>query len=303
MSSVVACTLYEGHHVHGVPALVNSLHRCGYRGLFVVGYRGPLPKWAHDVPGEELEIDGLSIVFTPVPETPVTVALYKPWLMRRVLDDLAPNCAGVVFIDADIVSLAPWKFFVKWIVNAIVVATDYSFPNIPSGHPWRNEWIYFLRDCGYEPIDRSFYCMSGFIGVPRTSRVLIDNWWHLTKKFITRSPEIANKFKHVDRINNAFAGTDQDLLAAAMMASDVAIEPTGKELLGFGGAAHYLVHPTGEKPWRRNYLGDWLLQGRLPTTYDRLYWASLDAPIRCRGRWRAYLVRAIRFFGRFYASR
>lgn len=305
MTAVVGCTLYEGHHVHGVPALINSLHRCGYRGLFVVGHRGPLPAWATGAAGDpaRLEVDGIALVFVPLPQTDATVALYKPWLMREVLDRFAPQADGVAFLDADVVCVAPWRFFAEWIAHGVVVAEDYSFPKVPPGHPWRRAWSALARECGYTVRQRSDYFGSAFVGVPRAQRALVDAWWQLADALMRRHPRDAQRFQDANRMGNAFAGTDQDLLATAAMVTTVRVDPVGKELLGFDGAMHFLLHPTGPKSWRKSYIRDWLQRGRLPSAYDRVYECSLKRPLESKNRSRYWTVKIVRFLGRFYAAR
>ena len=83
-------------------------------------------------------------------------------------------------------------------------------------------------------------------------------------------------------MTDPFHGTDQDLLAAAVMATEVPICPLGPEAFGFTGSPNTMLHPMGEKPWRRSALFQLVGRGRRPDLYTRNYWRYLDSPIAVR---------------------
>jgi hypothetical protein len=66
------------------------------------------------------------------------------------------------------------------------------------------------------------------------------------------------------------------------MATEVPICPLGPEAFGFTGSPNTMLHPMGEKPWRRSALLQLVGRGRMPDLYTRNYWRYLDSPIAVR---------------------
>ena len=89
-------------------------------------------------------------------------------------------------------------------------------------------------------------------------------------------------------MTEAFYGTDQDTLAAALMAADVPICALGPEALGFTGAHSIMLHPTGPKAWSAPELRR-ALRGLRPSRYSRAFWRHVDAPIVVVPPWRRRL--------------
>lgn len=78
-----------------------------------------------------------------------------------------------------------------------------------------------------------------------------------------------------------FSRMDQDILNAAVMASDTPIGLLGSEAMGmFPWVGEVVPHAMwGRKPWRRNYILD-AVRGFPPGRAHRAYWNFVDGPIR-----------------------
>ena len=142
MNSAI-CTLFEGDYHYGVGALVNSLHRHGYRGIVWAGYRGVLPRWASPVrkTADYLEFDvgdGCMIRFlTAVTERHLTN--HKPEFMLDVWHHRCPDAASLFYFDPDIVIKCAWAFFEEWTAYGVAVCEDVNSP-MPASHPIRHAW-------------------------------------------------------------------------------------------------------------------------------------------------------------------
>lgn len=307
-SKVVICTVAEGSHFEGLPALLNSLHRSGARGDVVVGYRGALPNWTHDQtpcasPFSDIALDvgGLRVSFLQMEGEGLPLPMLKPKLMLHCLVETCNDVHGVLFLDSDVVCHAPWSFFEDWLSTGLMLVSDYSHPIVPIGHPWRKAWADLITASGYEYVDRHEYCLSGCVGVPLREKSLLDVWLRLSEELLERSPDLV-KFKSGDRILNPFFGTDQDLLNSALMVYEGEVSPVDCGFLGFRGSIQFLVHPVGEKPWKKNIWTDWLIRGRVPNLYDISYFGSLSNPIRHSQSKRLVSARLVRALGRFYRA-
>jgi hypothetical protein len=160
----------------------------------------------------------------------------------------------------------------------VAVVTDACFPRVPPHHPWRKTWRRLVEASGRQSRDLEDYHISAFVGVPRCCRGIVDAWCELTGLHQREHPEIAIRFYSGDRMTEP-VHTDQDLLAAALMATDVPVCALGPEGFGFTGFAPVMMHPTGPKPWSASYLRQ-ALRGRSPDFYSAAFWHHLEAPIR-----------------------
>ncbi len=308
--AAVCCTLYEGDHVHGTGALANSLYRAGFRGLLVIGYRGALPSWAErSACGTWHWSDGsgFRVVFWEVlPD--IAVHQQKPYLMARILDDTELAATSVLFFDADALVIAAWRYFEALVASSVVLVKDYVFDLVSENHPWRAEWKSLCAEIGL-PVSRvrEEYYISAFCGVPRAYRELVDNWWRLTQGLHARRPDVKFAFKPGDRMTDAFQGTDQDLLSAALMTTNSPICTLGCESFGFTGVPCTMLHPTGEKPWRGSAISRLIKRGVAPDLYTRHYSHFLDEPIPVLSANRRLIqrldVRCASALSRFYRTR
>ena len=277
----VCLTLYEGDYDWGVGVLANSLFKCGFRGTLFVGYRGGLPRWLprdfHAIRRWDIR-DGFQVSFFELPET-IGIHQLKPFAMIRVLDELAPDTDKLFLFDADIIALANWAYFEALADKAAVIVLDHWFPRVSMAHPWREAWRKLCHDAGFPIRDFEDCHISAFLGVPRSWRSLVDAWWRLTRKLHEQRPDIVQHFKPGDRMTDPFHGTDQDLLAAAVMATDVPVCSLGPEALGFTGHPNTMLHPCGAKPWKGSTLFHLLRQGIKPDLYTRNYFRYLKTPI------------------------
>jgi hypothetical protein len=283
--TAVACTVYEGDYHLGVGALANSLHRQGYRGELWVGWRGQLPPWAKtvDASGRLSVAADFAIRFVEIEPGP-PVAQLKPVLMRRIFDELVPDAVQVFFFDSDALVIARWPFFKAWAQDAVALVTDAWFPRVPTHHPWRKAWRSLAEARSRQVRGIECYHGSAFLGVPRVHRALVDAWCDLTALFQERDPQQGMRFKSGDRMTDPFHGTDQDTLAAALMATDVPLCTSGPEAFGFTGFGCVILHPIGPKPWRISHLRD-ALHGRRPDLYANAFWRHVDAPITVMPPW------------------
>jgi hypothetical protein len=277
----VCLTLYEGDYMWGVGALANSLYRSGFRGSVVVGYCGERPNWVH--PAEwgsgEWHVDGdFRVVLMELPQG-IGIHQLKPYAMVRVLDEIEPDADRLYLFDADIIVVARWQYFEALVEEGAALVSDYVFPRIAMTHPWRRAWTRLCTDAGFSVRPGEDYYIGAFCGISRQHRALVDAWWRLTQELHKQRPELAGRFRPGDRMVEPFNGTDQDLLAAAVMATKVPICRLGPEALGFTGSPDTMLHPTGEKPWRGSALGRLLARGSKPDLYTRNFWRYLDSPI------------------------
>lgn len=231
------------------------------------------------------------------------IGYYKPHFMMRVLDELEPDSDGVVFLDADALVVLSWQFFEDWCRDAVALVRDFWYPYVPNGHPWRQGWSEIVRSCGFEARDLGSYHMNAFCGVRRKHRQLIERWKELTDHLGREDKTSISTFKRISRFERPYINSDQDIFAAALMASDVPFCEIGPEAYGFTGFACIMLHPLERKPW---HSGAWrrMLQGRPPDLYERTFWRHLNYPIevlppdrRLRGYVRCQLAAAI---ARFY---
>ena len=276
----VIVTLYEGHYHYGVAALLNSLIKSGFRGLFRIGYRGTIPIWANKlvkVKDNEFSVDEIIILFVYI-DTNSHFGYYKPFFMRDTLQDF-PSAKSIYYFDPDIVVIAPWGFYKAWIQSGVALCMDNCFGFVHRTHPWRAEWARLAGMSTDLKTEIDYYVNSGFVGLQRSEAGILDKWIHLTEEYRKRGGDLTLFEKAGDR---AFKG-DQDLLNAVISTShNLRISLIGKEGMGFSQPAYLMSHAVNNiKPWKNFFLKNLFKKGFAPSLAEKNYFKhanSLIAP-------------------------
>jgi hypothetical protein len=285
-ATLVPCTLYSGDYHLGVGALANSLYRNGFRGTLCVGYQPPLPPWA-----KEAKVFGDDMILQVCPDfflrfiawsSKHNLSLEKARFLLHVLDEAAPESEGALLFDADITVHGSWAFFEQWVRQGVALCLDVCYPLVPSGHPWRHGWEVLAREAGYQQIrNLDYYVNSGFVGVCRSERPTIHCWAALIETFLRSQSSLANSVKFANR-ERAFVG-DQDMLNAALMATESRLSLIGLEGMDFSPAGYTMSHAVeGAKPWRKKFIMQ-AISGHPPSAADKTFWRYADHPIHIHG--------------------
>ncbi|PKV75524.1 glycosyltransferase [Pontibacter ramchanderi] len=270
-------TLFEKDYHKGVASLINSLHKSEFEGLVYVGYRGALPEWVSQL--EPLnngyyKLQNIHTKFVQL-ECKMHFGYYKPTILRSVLNEF-PSVEKVYYFDPDIVVNAPWSYFTKWVDSGIGLCLDNCFPFVHHNHPWRKEW---KRLSNSNLVNHNnFYVNSGFVGIERSNRVLLDRWVDLTQEFSLTGGNTSSFEKDGFR---AIKG-DQDILNAVIAVSpDLSFSIIGQEGMGFTQPAYLMSHAVnGIKPWNKSYLAFLFKRGRRPDFSDKDYIKYANSPIQ-----------------------
>jgi hypothetical protein len=281
------CTLYEGDYHYGVGALTNSLHHHGFRGDIWVGHRGPVPPWAHPV--EQFDtvasyrvVDGLMLRFVPL-DTLTFLANYKPQFALRVLDQFAPDADAVFYFDPDIVIKCEWLFYEAWAARGFACCEDNCYPHMPGTHPLRLAWLDFAANYALAPHRKlDAYYNSGFFGVTRGRREVLDTWRKLLELLESDGRvDLASPFKRGAGRHDPFFVPDQDALNLTLMLTQDALSTIGPEGMDFTPAGYTMSHAVDTpKPWRKRYLWNTLRTGVRMSLADREYWRYANGPIQ-----------------------
>jgi hypothetical protein len=292
---IVPCTLYSGHYHFGVGGLANSLYRNGFRGTMCIGYIPPLPPWARlaqrDSEDMVLQVsEDFRLRFIEW-RTERHLCYEKSRFMQHVFDQVAPDCESVLLFDADITIHGSWNFFEAWLDQGVALCLDACFPIVPARHPWRAAWRTLAKDAGYDSFrDLDFYFNSGFIGVPRSERAVLECWNALIDTIMKKrgSPIPAMGLNPQE---SAFGRDDQDSLNCALMATSVHLSIIGQEGMDFVKAGYTMSHAVSRtKPWRMHYIAQ-ALDARPPSEADKNFWQYTDQPIHLFSGMRIALTR------------
>lgn len=306
---IAVCTLADGPYLQGAAVLVNSLCRAGYAGEVWIGHRGPLPGWAGraaDATGTAVSANpNVRVRFVPVDGTSLLSAM-KPRFALDVLDRLAPDADGVAFFDADIVAIADWPFFERWLDAGIGLCFDSAYPVVPDGHPFRHAWADLARTLGRPVRALDWYFNSGFVGVSRASREFLEIWRDAVDWLDRRQPGGIDRLKIGTRADPYWA-TDQDALNVAAMATALPLSPIGLDGMGFNAAGFVMLHAISQtKPWQGGYLRR-ALRGHPPARVDKEFWALAQGPLQpfnpSTVRYQRLAIRLASAIGRFYGRR
>lgn len=101
----------------------------------------------------------------------------------KILEDHT-DLDAIFYADPDVLFLAPWAYFEKWVACGVALCLDANFPVMGEFHLWRCEWRDMMARLDLEVInDTTSYYNAGFFGVKREDADLLRRWVALTKAF------------------------------------------------------------------------------------------------------------------------
>jgi hypothetical protein len=272
-SEFVAYTLCEPNYIVGAAALFNSLVAGGFQGTFIVGLKGEPSGWLAPLPTDLPA--GVRVRVVPAPQDR-HLTHGKALFGRRILDELEPTCAGVVYFDPDVVAKASWREIVQRVTATCSVCADENAP------PWAEKlepWSRFARECtGRDTAMEGPCCNGGFVGVARAHRAVLDLWEELLLTCIRRGFDPRAFVWEGDR-PLPFFFVDQDMLNLAIRLAGVPVWIGGPETMDFAAGGHWVSHAISTpKPWDRWYLPR-ALAGRTIRRCDLAFWQHVATPI------------------------
>jgi len=304
----VVCTLYEGDYHFGVAALINSIVKAGYEGLFWIGYRGDLPPWLTQLP---LQKDGLyrlgkARLGFELLETTTHFTQFKPEFMDSIFERGIAR-KNLWYFDPDITVRCSWSFYERWVGFGVGLCQEMTMGFMPSNHPIRYEWIDLCRkqDWGDPVHQLDCYYNGGFVGLQIECRKFLDAWKAVLR--LARTAGIAHDSLQHGTREDAFFSTDQDALNVAAMYAQVPLSTIGQEGMGWINGGFTMFHTVElKKPWRRKFLRD-ALAGSPPWKGDRHFLECAAGPIQPYTAWQMrgmrIASRCASLVGRFYSRR
>jgi hypothetical protein len=301
----VVCSLFEGDFHLGLAALINSIVRGGFKGLFWIGCRGVLPPWTARLKRREdglYEVGGALLGFETI-ENNRHFGQYKPEFLTRAIDQGIARKL-IWYFDPDITVRCAWSFFEMWARHGVCLCQEIAMGTMPARHPFRCEWIRMAREDGWgEPLrDQERYYNSGFVGLDIAHRAFPDQWI-AALRMVNRNGIPPHQFQKGNRSQVLYT-IDQDTMNIATMYADVPFSTIGPEGMGFAGGGFTMYHAVSvPKPWRRKYLHS-LLEGTPPNNADKHFLQCADGPLFPYSAWtlKSMKLRAAiaALLGRFY---
>lgn len=270
---MAVCTITSKSFHRGTGALLNSLAESGYTGTILVGYTDELPSWtshAHDA----LTRININIEWAQI-DTNILPHYQKVEIISRTIDETPQE--NIFYIDSDIIVKKAWDFFEDWVKNGIALCSDINFIYMTESHPMRSYWAELLQQTGHTIRPTRGYANSGFIGLRPEQQDFIHVW----RDLINAKAKQRGKDNSRPTKEHGFITFDQDLLNAALMATDHPISLVGHEGMSFNNSVGYMAHPVGaRKPWNKGFLKDLILYGRPMPLAAREYWKHTQHPIK-----------------------
>ncbi|MDD5350268.1 MAG: hypothetical protein PHQ12_08670 [Chthoniobacteraceae bacterium] len=286
------CTLLEGGYHLGLGPLVNSLYGNGFRGVVWAGIRGEFPPWAQPLPE-----NGAFAEFTAAPDcvvrfvrldTAAHLTNHKPDFMLRVLEAESPDCAGLFYMDPDVIVDRAWRFFEDWVTCGVAVCEDVNSP-FAAQDPRRVGWRRFFAERGVA-LHPGFaeYANGGVVGVRREEVAFLRLWkrmqdllWEALGGDGFAGIGGGRPMEGRSGFADCFDKTDQDVLNAALEAAGVPVSFVNRQAMGFAPGLAWLPHALGpSKPWGRDYVRE-ALRGVPPRAVDKAFWLWAErGPVR-----------------------
>ena len=301
----VVCTLFEGDYHLGAAALLNSIVKGGFQGLFWLGYRGSLPPWIAQLERSEeglYRVGEAFLAFEAI-DNASHFTQFKPEFMRSLIDRRIAT-RNLWYFEPDITVRCEWEFFQRWIQFGVCLCQDITMGTMPSNHPIRCEWIEEAKEIGWSaPVSvQERYYNAGFIALQIDHREFLETWISAMKLANSAGVD-PHKLQHRTRAN-PFHSTDQDALNIAAMYSRSPLSAVGPEGMGFIYGGFTMYHTVGgKKPWRKKFIRS-ALAGDPPWNGDKHFLACADGPIHAYAASQLKSIRCAANFGtligRFY---
>ena len=303
--SQVICSLFEGDFHIGLAALINSIVRGGFKGLFWIGCRGGLPAWTAPLnrrPDGLFEVGDALLGFETI-ESSRHFGQFKPEFLLRTIDR---GIAGrhIWYFDPDITVRCAWSFYEMWVTHGVCLCQEQIMGLMPSTHPIRAEWMRMARSAGWpDPLRlQERYYNSGFVALDIANRAFLDQW-AAALRLANANGVAVDQFQKGGR-HQVFYTVDQDTLNIASMYADVPFSAIGPEGMGFIPGGFTMYHSVGKKKtWRKKFLRA-ALAAMPPTNGDKHFLQCIGGPLHpySPAAVRSMRVRAAiaAFIGRFY---
>lgn len=301
----VICSLFEGDFHLGLAALINSIVRGGFSGLFWIGYRGTLPLWTKQLERNEQGLFrvGKALLGFESVKGDRHLGQFKPEFLSQVIDR---GIAGkyIWYFDPDITVRCEWEFFERWVRFGVCLCQEITMGTMPSRHPFRCEWIEMALEAGWgqPPQQQERYYNSGFVGMDIAHRDFLGKWIAAIR-LANRNGVKPDQFQKGGR-TQVFFTIDQDTLNIATMYSQTPLSVIGPEGMGFIPGGFVMYHSVGpSKPWRKEFLAS-CLRGIPPTLFDKHFLLCAGGPVcpytRAALMWLRIRATMAAVLGRFY---
>lgn len=271
--NVVAC-LVENNYWHGVSALLNSLIKNNFKGMFCIGYKGDIPKWYQQLnQTDETIIPKVLLISLTEINCERHLGYHKPFFLNELTKKYKPS--KLFYFDVDCLPITNFDFFEKWTENHMSVCMDECFTFVHKTHPWKQEWkkIIEINNLKFETNDLP-YINSGYIGIPNKYFALLPIWENIT--IYLESSGFNTKSFNKNPIHPIQG--DQEILNLSLCCfkeSDLSI--MGREGMGFQDPVYLMVHCTNtNKPWSCKYLTRFILTGVSASNRDKLYFKYIN---------------------------
>jgi hypothetical protein len=244
----VICTLYEGDFQLGVAALINSIVRGGFRGLFWIGNRGDLPPWTTQLTCREdglFQIGDALLGFETI-DSQRHFGQFKPEFMSSIVDRGIARM-HLWYFDPDITVRCEWSFFERWVRHGVCICQDMTTSSMASNHPLRCEWVELASNAGWDVPFRQQerYYNSGFVGLDIEYRAYLDTW-KAAVRLANASGVKHDQFQKGSRAQT-FYTVDQDTMNIAAMYAPVPLTTLGPEGMGWVTGGFTMHHVLGRK--------------------------------------------------------
>jgi hypothetical protein len=256
--------------------------QAGFEGVFAVGFRGERPDWLREFP-HDAGLDTYAITSSVQLRLldvagPWHLANYKPRVIEDLLFELYPESELVFYFDTDIVIKHAWESFAQWARDGVMMVLDPADTYMSPHHVYRRAWRDLATRQNRACREFTGYINSGCVGIHRAHAEIARVWRSLMEE-LERDGADMRRMKDATR-KLEFSRMDQDVLNAAVMATDVPLSLFGPEAMGmFPWIGEIMPHAMWHrKPWRRNYIRD-AFRGFPPGRADRAYWEFADGPI------------------------